>query len=546
MKHAYKIRIGTIFIILLFAYTIIIFNLYVIQLYNHAFFTSLATKQYNLTLTKNPPRAAIFDRAGDNYLAMNKDSVSAFIIPNKLIHYDAVAQFLQEHFPAAYDRLLAHRDKPFLYIKRKLSPEQIELIQQCSISDIHLLHEPNRFYPLECAAPLIGVTDIDNHGLLGIELLYDAHLAGSASTVSLEKDARSGHFYFKKETTVQGRESQSLTLSIDSDLQFLAYEELQRAVHAFNAQEGAVIIMDPTNGEIITMASYPSFNPNERDNLELAHTKNRCVTETYELGSVIKIFAALAALDEELITLSEVINCKNTKTAYIDGRKINTWKAHGEIPFIDVIAQSNNIGTAIVAKRLGSKLYDHYKRVGFGTKTGIEFPGEQKGFINPPTSWSLQSIISLSYGYEITATLLQLARAFAIIANDGHDITPTLLRKNTPNTPHPQTLYSDHAIQDIKHVLEQTTLQGTTKRAAIKGYRVMSKTGTANLLVDGVYQPDKNIYTCAGIIEKDDYKRVIVTFIKEADKKDLYASLVAAPLFERIAQKVLIHDAIIS
>ena len=287
----------------------------------------------------------------------------------------------------------------------------------------------------------------------------------------------------------------------------------------------------------------PTFDPHHYQAVNPELTKNRVITDAYELGSVIKVFAALAALEEGVVTPTELIDCKNSKTAIIDGRKINTVTACGVIPFEDVIAKSNNIGTAIVAKRLGNRLYDYYERLGFGQKTGIELPGEHKGFINPPSAWSKQSIISLSYGYEITATLLQLARAMSIIANDGKDITPTIIMNN--NTNPGEQLFKPESIQTIQQVLERTTLVGTAKKAAIKGYKVMSKTGTANLLVNGQYDATKNIYTCSGIVQKDSYKRVIVCMIKESPQPDLYASIVAAPLFEKIAQRMLIHDNII-
>lgn len=546
MKKSYKIRIVCIFFLFILLYAAIILNLSRIQIWHHEFFTNLGDKQYSMTLTKNPPRAPIYDRTKNHFLAMNKDSVSAFIVPNNLKNRDELVRFLKKHFPESVARLKKNHDQKFMYIKRKLSDDQIALITKSGLSDIQLLHEPNRFYPLEAAAQIIGITDIDNQGLVGIELHFNKQLAGTPSTVTLEKDARSGRFYFKKETTVPGTLGTPIYLSIDSNLQFLVQEELQKTVEAFNAREGSVLVMNPSNGEILAMATIPSFDPNDRDHINMESMKSKCITEAYELGSVIKVFAALAALEDGLVTLDEKIDCKNTKTAYIDGRKINTVKEDGIISFAEVIAFSNNIGTAIVTKRVGEKLYDHYKLIGFGKKTNIEFAGEQQGFVNPPNRWSKQSIISLSYGYEITATLLQLACAFALIANDGHPIKPTLLLNTPAHKPAEKALYSAHAINDIKYILEQTTLKGTMKRAAMKGYHIMSKTGTANMLINGQYVPDKNIFTCAGIIDKGDYKRVIVTFIKEAAKPDLYAAMVTAPLFERVAQKVLIHDAIIS
>ncbi len=546
MKKSYKVRIVCIFGVFMLLYAAIIVNLSRIQIWHHDFFVNLGDKQYSMTHTKNPPRAAIYDRTKTHFLAMNKDSVSAFIVPNNLKHPNELISFLKKYFPESIERLSHSHDHKFMYIKRKLSDEQIHLIKKSKLTDIQLLNEPSRFYPLEAAAQIIGVTDIDNQGLLGIELYFNAQLAGTPSTVTLEKDARSGHFYFKKETTVEGTLGKPIYLSIDGDLQFLVQEELQKTVEAFGAREGSVLVMNPSNGEILAMVSIPTFDPNDRDHLNPESMKSKCITETYELGSVIKVFAALAALEEGVVTLDEQIDCLNTKTAYIEGRKVNTTKENGIISFSEVIAFSNNIGTAIVTKRVGEKLYDHYKRIGFGKKTGIEFPGEQKGFVNPPKNWSKQSIISLSYGYEITATLLQLGCAFAMIANDGHPIQPTLLLNTPEHKPALKAIYSPRAINDIKYILEQTTLKGSMKRAAMKGYHIMSKTGTANMLIDGQYRPEKNIFTCAGIIEKDGYKRVVVTFVKEASKSDLYAAMVTAPLFERVAQNVLIHDAIIT
>jgi cell division protein FtsI/penicillin-binding protein 2 len=546
MKKSYKIRIVSIFFLFMLIYTAIIVNLSLIQIWHHDFFTNLGDKQYSTILTQHPPRAAIYDRTGQHFLAMNKDSISAFVVPNNLKNPDALIPFLKKHFPDAVDRLKQNHDHKFMYIKRKLSDEQIELIAYSGVTDIQLLNEPNRFYSLDAAAQIIGITDIDNHGLFGVELHFDAQLAGTPSTVTLEKDARSGRFYFKKETTVAGTSGKPVSLSIDSDLQFLVQEELQKTVDSFNAREGSVLVMNPSNGEILAMVTVPTFNPNDRDEINLEYTKSKCITEAYELGSVIKIFAALAALEEGVVTLDEQIDCKNAKTAYVDGRRVNTVKENGIISFAEVIAFSNNIGTAIVAKRVGPSLYDHYTRLGFGKKTNIEFEGEQRGFVNHPKNWSKQSIISLSYGYEIRATLLQLACAVALIANDGHPIKPTLLMNTPKHKPAKKARYSARAINDIKYILEQTTLKGTMQRAAVKGYHIMSKTGTANMLINGQYAPNKNIFTCVGIIDKGDYKRVIVTFIKEASKPDLYASMVTAPLFERVAQKVLIHDAIIT
>lgn len=551
MTHSFKLRSTIVFFLFVISYVIVITNLYFIQIKHHDFYKKLAEQQYHVTITQIPARGPIFDRTGHNYLAMNKDYIAAFLLPTQLTDKKRTLDFLKKYFPRAVGRLEQNKDKHFMFIKRRLSPEEIEIITAEKNPDIFLLSEPGRYYPLASASPIIGLTNIDNKGLLGIELLYNHTLAGKPTTCHLEKDARSGYYYFKKETTIQGNIAHPLQLTIDADLQFLVQEAVQQTVDKFNAKEAAVIIMNPHNGEIISMLSYPYFDPNNSHKNSADHFRNKIITDAHELGSVMKVCAALAALEEGVVTPNELIDCKNTLTTQIDGRTINTVQAHGIIPFTDVVALSNNIGIAIVAKRLEDKLYDHYKQLGFGQKTGIKFPGENTGFLNPPQKWSKQSIISLSYGYEVSTTVLQLACAFCIIAT-GYKVTPVLIRPtNSINSSLSDNLkdnqiYSDSTRNIIKEILEKTTLYGTARRAKIKGYRVMSKTGTANMLIDGKYNPEKNLYTCAGIIEKDNYQRVIVTFVKEAQQKNIYASTVAVPLFESVAERMLIHDKIIS
>ena len=537
MTSLYKSRSILAFLCFGALYVALAFNLLCIQIIRRNYYISLGEKQYTVHVTTWSPRAPIFDRTGKQLLAMNKDSLAAFILPRQLEDRAALKKFLKKHFPKAAQRLDQSKKSYFMYVKRRLSPSERELIEKSGIKDIKFLNEPSRFYPIPATGPLIGITDIDNKGLFGIELQYQSSLAGKPSTFQLEKDARSGNFYFNKETKIKGTEPEPLTVTIDATLQFLIYEAVKDTIERFGALEGGVIVLNPTTGEIIAMASAPSFDPNNTHEIPMDLTKNKMVTEAYELGSVIKVCAAMAAIEEGVVTPDELIDCKNAKTAYVDGRKINTVKEHGIIPFWQVIAQSNNIGIAQVAQRVDITLYDYYRKLGFGQKTGINVPGEQKGFINHPDNWSKQSIISLSYGYELSATLLQLARTFCLIANGGHLITPQLIKNNEYIHLGPQ-LFKTSTITIIQNMLEKTTLEGTAKKAAIKGYRVMSKTGTANLIdSNGLYNHNRNIFTCAGIIQKGNYQRVIVAFVKEAAQKNVYASTVAAPLSEKLPRR---------
>lgn len=543
MLQQQKIRTAFIFIVFCSLYGIFLFNVYVLQIRQRTFFTDLGKRQYNVTVTSMPPRAHIIDRVG-NPLAFNQEHLSAFILPKELKSPVVLASFLKKHFPASVERL-AHNTSHFMFIKRKLTPDQLLLIQSSALEDIHLLKEPSRSYPLTCAGHIVGITDIDNKGLFGIELLYNEHLAGKPSTYALEQDARSGHFFFKRETKIAGHEGVPIQLTLDNDLQFLAHEELMHTVEQFQAQEGAVLVMNPTTGELIAMAQYPAFDPNDTTNLAQDLTKNKLVTNVHEPGSIMKVFLALAALEEKVVTPDELIDCENTKVGIVNGFKFGTVHAEGVLPFTDVIARSNNIGIVKVALRLGPKLYDHYCRVGFGKRTNLNWPGEQSGYVNPPHKWSRSSPIVLSFGYEITASLLQLACAFSIMANDGYLVKPTIIPVPAPLPRIGKPLYAPETIAAMRSILEKAVATGTGTRALIKGYTVMGKTGTANLVINGHYDPDHNAFTFSGIVEKGNYKRVIITFVKDSPQKELYASTVAAPLFERVAEKVLIHDSII-
>jgi cell division protein FtsI (penicillin-binding protein 3) len=534
----YKARLITVFFAFVFVYFIVIGNLYRVQIQQNLFFKQLGQQQYKVTIIKTPARAEIYDRSAIQPLAMNKESLSAFIIPQQLEDTIAVKKFLAKNFPQAADRLEKNMHTHFMYIKRRLSSAQIALIQKDALNDIKLLKEPSRYYPIESVGPLVGITDIDNQGLFGIELMCNQQLAGKPSTFMLEKDARSGHFYFKYETKIKGSIGQSVSLTLDSNLQFLVHEELKEAVVQFGSQEGSALIVDGTTGEILACATYPDFDPNCTESLDVEKTKNRPMVDAYELGSVIKIFLALAALEEKIVTPEELIDCENSISYILNGIKFTTWKAHGLISFTEVIEGSNNIGTAKVALRLGPQLYNHYRQLGFGKKIGI-FPAESNGFINPPATWSKASPISLSFGYEISCTLLQLAQAVTVLTNNGALIKPTLIKSENKNKQNP-SLYHPNTILNMREILKKTAAKWQ-----IPGFTIMGKTGTARLLTQGKYDPGRLIFTFAGIVEQDKYKRIIVTCLKETTQKNPFASTTAAPLFEKLVRKMIIHDKLV-
>jgi cell division protein FtsI/penicillin-binding protein 2 len=257
------------------------------------------------------------------------------------------------------------------------------------------------------------------------------------------------------------------------------------------------------------------------------------------MGSIMKAFCMLAALDENIIKEDDLIDCRNTKHTKIKGFDVNTWKAHGVITFKEVVQGSNNIGMAQVAINLGENLYKHYLRLGFGKKTGIEIPGEAKGFVNPPKKWSKQSILSLSYGYEISATLLQLVSAWSVFSSFGNIIRPRILKDGSIKKL--ENVYSKDIIEKARSILyyDEKRLPKLFNEDFCD-YKIFAKTGTANILENGIYNPMKNTYTVVGHIEKDGYKRIIGVYIYLSNRSDIYASNIALPLFLDIAKELIL------
>lgn len=523
MLNRCKRQAWAVLTLLFVCYFFLVSNLFFLQIRHvHCLTPFNVPLQGSLLVLPEADRGIIIDRHGVP-LAINVPEISAYIDCSRLKNRKQTVAFLAEYFPDACRRLSDNKNKQCIVIARRLSADQQQCIVCAQVPDIKLSVGVGRYYPMPATSTVIGVVGVDNAGLSGIEYKKQ---------------------YFLTSNVLPGVDNQ-VQLTIDAELQFLVQEELRATLDKFKAREGTAIIMNPENGEVLAMVSLPSFDPNDGKKREVNHMSNKVVTDGYEPGSVMKVFAALAALQEGMVTVDELIDCGSSKSVVIEGRTINTCVAHGIIPFIQVIAGSNNIGIAQVAKRLGHKLYDHYLRIGFGKKTEIDFPGERSGFVNPPEYWSKQSIISLSYGYEIVVTPLQLAVAFSVIANGGYRVKPqlTILSKGQFGLQQrSEKLYSDQALAAIEHILAQTALRSTARLSKLAGFSIKSKTGTANTIENGTYNVDKNIYTCAGIVQKNDYKRVMVVCVKHAEHKNLYASMVAAPLFERVAQVMVVHE----
>jgi len=407
----------------------------------------------------------------------------------------------------------------------------MQTITDHPISDIFYIHEPER-QPVDTAvASIIGTTDSDNRGISGLEYYWNTHLSGTTGIEHVCHDARTLQLCFTKYTQRPHIPGDDIHTTLDATLEFLIHRIVDRHTQKHHAEIGTTLIMDPSNGDVhaITQATHDP------------HTSLMPITQTHELGSVMKAFLMAAALEEEVTHPDELIWCDNTRRTTINTIPITTWRADGYMTCADVIRFSNNIGTAKIAQRLGKRIYSHYTSYGFGSTTGIDFPGEQSGHLTPPHRWSLASPSSLSFGYEISMSLIQLARAFSIFANDGHLVQPRLTNPEAPASWSHQIL-SSTTIAQARDVISIDTMGNTARRGYIPGYQIYGKTGSAHLISDGTYDPTRGIYTFVGLVENGSYQRIIVTCIKEPHGSHRYAATIAVPLFKEIAQDMLIHD----
>lgn len=509
---------------------VILARLTYVQLYQHQIYAHHAQQQAHMTLHAYPERAHIYDRHGVP-LVYNQQRTALCIAPAACSDYDTLRQYIATHFP---DRLSAFDAKPnaqFMYLRRHPTPQEIQQVEQDNIPDIFYINEAERTPAERAIQPLIGHTDSDNYGISGLEYYFDRHLRGQPGTYHLYHDARTHGLHFRKQTQTPQTPGTPITTTIDSTLQFLVHQTVEKHVTRHHAQLGTAVVIDPNSGDIHSLTQVSN------DNTQSV----MAITHTYELGSVIKAFLAVAGLESGVTWPDEPIWCHNTRRTMINGMPVTTWRADGTLSCADVIRFSNNIGTACIAQRIGHDLYTYYRRCGLDELTGVTFTGEQAGYITPPHRWSRASPLSLSFGYEIRLTLLELARAFSLFANDGHVVQLRLTDPDADPVWSEQRI-SSATVQQAREILAIDKTGSTAQRGHIPGYTIYGKTGSAYLITNGTYDHSRSIYTFVGLIEHGTYQRIIVTCIKEPDRDNVYAATVAVPLFKEIAQEMLLHD----
>ena len=444
-----------------------------------------------------------------------------------------------------FDRLEA--DRVHVYLKRQLDTESSEAIREMELKGIYLERESKRFYPAnELAGQILGFVGMDGHAWNGVELEYDANLRGASDRVELSLDARRRSFSSQRSS--RSTAGDSLILTLDSAIQFAAEQALRNAIESTQAINGSAIVMNPQNGEILAMASYPLFDPNLYNTDQTRNQRNLAIQDTYEPGSTFKVVTIAAVLNEGLATLSEQLDCR-VGTLRLAGKVYReATHSYGQLEVREVLAKSSNVGTIKLALRLGNqRLYDYIKRFGFGEPTGIDLPFEANGRVRPTSEWSKISIGALAIGQELSVTALQMLRAVSVIANGGYLVEPRVVRRilspdgqlvAAPETVRRRVI-SEETARQLRAAMSHTVEHGTGRRARLSGFSGGGKTGTAQKFVGGGYSKTKYVSSYMGFapLEKPVLASIVVV---NEPVGDYYGGLVAAPVFKEVMERALI------
>ncbi len=527
-------------------------RLYELQVKRHQEFAERAMGQQQRVVELSAPRGTIYDARGRE-LAVSVEVESVYAVPRDIVDPQAVARSLADilQLPPADLATRLDSDREFAWLARKVEPDVSRRVRDLDLDGIYFLHESRRYYPKrEVAAQVLGYVGMDNEGLSGLEVRYEDVLRGGSATRVLLRDARRASVAMPEHPFAEAEPGRDLYLTLDSALQYIAEKELARAVEEAQAKAGVVVVLDPSDSAVLVMASYPSFDPNEFSRYPQEAWRNRAVMDAFEPGSTFKMVTAAAAFDSLLITPDDEFFCENGGIRL--GRTyIRDHKPFGLLTYREVIAKSSNVGVIKSALILGDdRLHSAIRAFGFGERTGIDLPGESGGIVVPVESWREASKAYISFGQGISATALQMANAFATLANGGVVHRPYVGRATgrdgeLSELPVVRALgraISPQTAVTLRRVLEGVVNDGgTARRARIPGYRVAGKTGTAQkVLPGGGYSPTGRIASFVGMVPARDPKLVCFVMLDEP-RVFTHGGVVAAPVFAATMSQALLY-----
>ncbi|MEY4505636.1 MAG: Penicillin-binding protein 2 [Pseudomonadota bacterium] len=511
-----------------------------IQVIGNDFFQTQGQVRFARTLELPANRGRILDRNG-LILASSVEAKSIWAIPEDVAKTDPkmpeLARLLNMPLPELRKRL-ANEDKTFVWIKRQVDEPVAKDIAALKMAGIHQSRVYKRQYPEgEAAAHLVGFTNVEDTGQEGVELAFNRQLSGQAGSRRVIKD-RLGRVVEDMRDVVAPVDGQDLQLSIDSKIQYFAYQKLVDAVQTQKAKAGSVVVLDARTGEVLALANYPSFNPNRRVNLSGEQLRNRALTDSFEPGSTMKPFVAALAMDRGLVKASSTIQTAPGRLT-IGGSTINDAHPHGALTLAEVVQKSSNVGTVKVAMQMHPRdMWESYAQAGFGQKPQLPFPGAVSGRLRPYKSWRPIEQATMSYGYGLSASLFQLAQAYTVFANDGELLPVTLLKTNTPTVG--VRVFSAESAVSVREMLHMAAGPGgTAPQAQTSGYSVGGKTGTARKQVGKQYVANKYRTFFVGLAPVENPRIVVAVMVDEPSNGSYYAGVVAAPVFSETVQQTL-------
>lgn len=524
----------------------------------------LQTTQHESLLTKaieqrqrerktKPLRGSILDRQGRE-LAITLEVESLWIDPTEIENPEAVSYRIANLIGEKPKTLLSNindakqSNRRFMWLARELDREAAQKIRETDIPALHWQKEQKRFYPHgKLAAQVVGFASRDDVGQAGIEMTQDKILRGEPNEILEERDGK-GRVLETTELDA-GKTPRNVTLTLDYAVQYRVEQALAAGVQAARAKGGTAVVLNPKNGEILAMATAPTFDPNTPAEVKPEMLQNRAVQSLFEPGSTFKLVTYASALEEGAAHLSDTINA-SAGFIKIGDRRISDSHAYGApMTLTEALARSSNVAAVTIGQRVGKeKLHEYVKRFGYGSPTGVELPAETRGRVSPAEKWTADSIASVSIGYEISVTSLQSAAAYAAIANDGIRVQPHLIKEVREENgeiyseakPESRRVVSQETARTMRQMLESVTEEGTGKKARIDGYSSAGKTGTARKYDPerGRYASGKYVGSFVGFAPADNPAVVIAVMIDEPSGT-FYGGDVAAPIYREIAEQVL-------
>jgi cell division protein FtsI (penicillin-binding protein 3) len=543
---------GGFFLIIFLAVALRAFQL---QILDGEKLRQLGEKQHLKEMIVLPKRGTIIDRAGEP-LALSLEGQSVYARPRRIKDPKAIAVKVAEALglEAADVAQKLASEKSFIWLKRQVSPKEAERVEALNIDGVGIYVEPNRYYPQgQLAAQLVGFTGRDAQGLEGVEMHYDNYLRGESGSSVVERDALGRRVLIQGVETLQIPPGSDLQLTLDTSIQHLAERELEATAVKYRAKAGLAVVADPFTGEILALANYPFFNPNNFTRQSSNQWRDRAVTDSFEPGSTFKTILAASALDEGVVGKEDLFFCENGKYAY-GGKIIHDTHEHGWLPFAKIIQYSSNIGVTKVAEKLGKERYAKtIEKFGFGQPTGIDLPGEASGAVRRPEKWAAIDLATHAYGQGIAVTPIQLVMAYGAVANGGFLMRPFVVKRAIAadgrvlweNQPHVvRRVVSEATAATLTSILKGVVDEGGTGvLASVDGFEVAGKTGTAQKAEHGVYTR-KRIASFVGFVPADQ-PRLVMAVILDEPETSVYGGTVAAPAFRNIAAATLQRLAVV-